>query len=239
MAPMLEAALNGDREGEAVPRTPPELAREGAAAVRAGARALHFHPYDGDGHETLAAEPCGAALRAVREAVGPAIALSLSTSAAIEADPERRAALVAGWTELPDLVSANQGEEGIAALCEALLDRGVGIEAGLLSPEDALRFAHSGLAPRCARALVEPLEPDEADALADAAEIEAVLLADIGLEQVHHGDGIASWAVNHRAIGLGHGIRTGFEDTPLLPDGSAASGNADLVAAAARMLGGR
>jgi uncharacterized protein (DUF849 family) len=239
MGAMLEAALNGDREGDAVPRTPQELAREGAAAVRAGARALHFHPYDEDGHETLEAGPCAAALRAVREAVGPGIALSLSTSAAIEADPARRAALVAGWAELPDLVSANQGEEGIAALCEALLDRGVGIEAGLLSRDDALRFAHSGLVSRCARALVEPLEPDEADALAGAAEIEAVLLAaEIGLEQVHHGDGITSWAVARRAIPLGHGIRTGLEDTPLLPDGSVASGNAELVAAAARMLGG-
>jgi hypothetical protein len=42
--------------------------------------------------------------------------MSLSTSAAIE--PERRTALIAAWTELPDLVTANQGEEGILELCE-------------------------------------------------------------------------------------------------------------------------
>ena len=56
------------------------------------------------------------------------------------------------------------------------------------------------------------------------------------LEQVHHGDGIASWAVNRRAILRRHGIRTALEDTPVLPDGRMADGNGDLVAAAAAML---
>jgi uncharacterized protein (DUF849 family) len=63
-------------------------------------------------------------------------------------------------------------------------------------------------------------------------------LADAGvrLEQVHHGDGIASWAVNRRAATRGHGIRTGLEDTPVLPDGRLAAGNGELVAAAAALL---
>lgn len=80
--------------------------------------------------------------------------------------------------------------------------------------------------------MVEPLDADAADAIAHADAIEA----GITLEQVHHGDGIASWAVNHRAIPRGHGIRTGLEDTPVLPDGRQAHGNGDLVAAAAAML---
>ncbi len=234
--PLLEAALNGDRDHPAAPRTAAAIASEAAAAVAAGAGAVHLHPYDAEGRETLAAEPCAEAVRVVRAAC-PGVPISLSTSAGIEPDPERRAHLLAGWTELPDLVTANQGEEGIFDLCEALLRRGVGIEAGLLTVADALRFAHSGLAPRCVRALVEPLAADPSAALAGAAEIEAVLLADeIGLEQVHHGDGVASWAVNRRAIPLGHGIRTGLEDTAVLPDGRAVDGNADLVRAAAGLL---
>jgi uncharacterized protein (DUF849 family) len=60
--------------------------------------------------------------------------------------------------------------------------------------------------------------------------------ARVRLEQVHHGDGIASWAVNERAVARGHGIRTGLEDTPVLPDGSTASGNGELVAAAAAIV---
>ena len=122
-------------------------------------------------------------------------------------------------------------------LCELLLEREIGIEAGLLSLEDAHAFVASGVAPRCVRAMVEPLDAEPDDAVAQAAAMELVL-ADGGvtLEQVHHGDGIASWAVNRRAAARGHGIRTGLEDTPVLPDGRTASGNGELVTAAAEIL---
>jgi uncharacterized protein (DUF849 family) len=233
---MLQAALNGDRVHPAAPRTPVELASEARAAVAAGAMVLHLHPYDEHGRETLAAEPCAAALRAVRAAC-PGIPISLSTSATIEPDPARRHELVAAWTELPELVTANQGEEGIVELCELLLARGIGIEAGLLSLEDARTFVAAGIWPRCARAMVEPLDADPDDAVAHAEAMEGVLAdAGVRLEQVHHGDGIASWAVNRRAIVRGHGIRTGLEDTPVLPDGRTAAGNGELVAAAAALL---
>lgn len=77
-------------------------------------------------------------------------------------------------------------------------------------------------------------------AVAHAAEMERELAAaGVSLEQVHHGDGIASWAVNRRAVERGHGIRTGLEDTPVLPNGRLASGNGELVAAAAVLLAGR
>jgi len=234
--PLLEVALNGARDHPAVPRTPDELAAEGRAAVHAGARVLHLHPYDGDGRQTLAAEPCAAAIRAVRLAC-PGIPISLSTSAEIEPDPVQRHALVAAWTELPELVTANQGEEGIVDLCALLVERGIGIEAGLLSVGDGHAFAASGIAAQCVRAMVEPLGEDPDAALAEAEAIEEVLAsASIPLEQVHHGDGLASWAVNRRGAARGHGIRTGLEDTSVLPDGSPASGNGELVAAAVQIL---
>jgi uncharacterized protein (DUF849 family) len=234
--PLLQAALNGDRDHPALPRTPEELAREARAAVDAGARVLHLHPYDEDGRETLEAEPCAAAIRAVRAAC-PGIPVSLSTSAGIEPDPERRRALVAGWTELPELVTANQGEEGIVDLCALLGERGIGIEAGLLSLSDTHAFVASAIASGCVRALVEPLDPNPDHAVAHAASMEKVLAeAAVRLEQVHHGDGIASWAVNRRAAERGHGIRTGLEDAPVLPDGRTAAGNGELVAAAATIL---
>ena len=96
-------------------------------------------------------------------------------------------------------------------LCEHLLGRGVGIEAGLLAVADAEAFVASSLPARCRRALAEPLDPDPGDAVATADEIEAVLdAAGISLEQVHHGDGRASRAVNERALARGHGIRPGW-----------------------------
>lgn len=236
---LLEAALNGSRIHPRVPRTPTELAAEARACVDAGVRVLHLHPFDENEHETLAAEPCAAALRAVRAAC-PGIPISLSTSAEIEPDPHRRRELLAAWTLLPELVTANQGEAGIHELCDDLLARGVGIEAGLLSLADAKAFARSGLAPRCVRVLIEPLDADPRDAVAQASAMEDVLAgAGITLPQVHHGDGVASWAVNERALGRGHGIRTGLEDTPVLPDGQAAPDNAALVRAAAAMMAER
>jgi uncharacterized protein (DUF849 family) len=197
---------------------------------------LHLHPYDDRRRETFDAASCSAALRAVR-AVCPRIPISLSTSAAIERDLQRRYTQIAGWTDLPDLVTANQGDSGIVELCALLIGRGVGIEAGLLSLADAETFVASGLAPRCVRVLIEPLDPDPDAAVAHAEAMEQTVTdAGITLEQVHHGDGIASWAVNRRAVERGHGIRTGLEDTPVLPDGRPASGNRELVAAAAALL---
>jgi uncharacterized protein (DUF849 family) len=241
VALLLKACLNGSRTDEehpAIPRTPAQLAAEGVASVDAGARVLHLHPYDGDGHETLEAEPCAAALRAVRAAC-PGIPVSLSTSADIESDPRRRLELVAGWTDLPDLVTANQGEPGIVDLCEHLIGRRVGIEAGLLSLEDARAFVAAGIADRCVRVLVEPLDADPTDAVAHAAAIEQVLDdAGVTLEQVHHGDGVATWHVIERGVSRGHGIRIGLEDTTVLPDGRRPAGNGELVRAAAAMLAG-
>lgn len=241
MPPLIKAALNGSRtddEHPAVPRTPEALATEARAAVRAGAGVVHIHPCDSAGRETLDAPVCAAALRAVR-ATCPGIPVSLSTSATIEPDPVRRLAIIASWTVLPDLVSANQGEEGIVELCEMLLDRGVGIEAGILSAADAETFVGSGLAGRCTRVLLEPSDADPDKAVAHAAAMERILEeAGIGLEQVHHGEQLATWAVCRRAVVRGHGIRTGLEDTTVLPDGRPARDNAELVAAAVRLIAG-
>jgi uncharacterized protein (DUF849 family) len=138
---------------------------------------------------------------------------------------------------MPDLVTANQGERGIIELCELLLSRGVAIEAGLLTTEDARAFVHSGIAGRCRRVLIEPLDLDPETAVRNAARMEAIVAsAGIVLEQVHHGYGIACWAVNRRGLDRGHGIRTGLEDVTLLPDGMPARDNAALVAAAARLI---
>lgn len=163
----LQAALNGDRVHPATPRTPGELAAEARAVVDAGAASVHMHPYDADGGQTLDSRACAEALRAVRGSC-PGVPISLSTSRDIEPDPARRRALVLAWTELPDLVTINQGEAGIRELCELLSSRGIGIEAGLLSLSDARSFVASGIASRCVRVLVEPLDADPDDAVGHA-----------------------------------------------------------------------
>jgi uncharacterized protein (DUF849 family) len=232
----LQAALNGARVHPAAPRAPQAISQAARAAVGAGAHSVHVHAFDEACRETLDGAACARVLRAVR-AVCPGVPISMTTSATIVADPAARFRLVEAWEELPDLVSANQGEPGIVELCELLLSRGVGIEAGLLSSGDARAFVRSGLAPRCRRVLIEPLDADPDIALKHAAAMEDILhSAGITLEQVHHGFDIACWAVNRRALERGHGIRTGFEDVTVLPDGAPARDNADLVAAAAQFI---
>jgi len=233
---VLQAALNGDRIHPVAPRHPTAIAEAARAAVKAGAHSVHVHAFDDTGRETLEWAACAKVLRAIRS-LCPGTPISLTTSAAIVEDPGERFRIVETWKEMPDLVTANQGEPGIVELCELLLSRGVGIEAGLLSIEDARAFVRSGLADRCRRVLIEPLDADPDAAVEHAAKIEDIVLsAGIGLEQIHHGYGIACWAVNRRGLERGHGIRTGFEDVTLLPDGKQARDNADLVAAAARLI---
>lgn len=232
----LQVALNGDRVHPAAPRTPAAIADAAYASMRAGAHSVHVHAFTPDGHETLEAAACGDVLRAIR-ARCPGLPISLTTAATIVPDPAERLRVVAGWHELPDLVTANLGEPGIIELCHHLLARGVGIEAGLLTLDAARAFVESGLAPRCRRVLLEPLDEDPAVAVAHVAAMEEVLVAaGLALDQVHHGYGVACWAVNRRALARGHGIRTGFEDVTVLPDGSPAQDNAALVAAAAAFM---
>lgn len=236
MPAFLQAALNGDRVHPAAPRTPAAIAEAARAAVAAGAHSVHVHVFDDRGRATFDGAACARVLGAIR-CQCPQTPISLTTSATVVEDPDERLRVIEGWTELPDLVSANQGEAGIVELCEKLLARGVGIEAGLLTIDDAYSFVRSGLAARCHRVLIEPLEEDTALALGNAARMEEIVAAaGIAVPQVHHGYGMACWAVNERALRSGHGIRTGMEDVTLLPDGTPARDNAALVAAAVRLI---
>ncbi|ELY21846.1 3-keto-5-aminohexanoate cleavage protein [Vreelandella titanicae] len=232
----LQVSLNGDRRHPAAPRTPEEIGNDAAATINAGAHSVHVHAYNSAGKETLNSFECGAVIRAIR-ARCPGVPISLTTSETIISDPLRRLQTVQSWTEFPDLVTANQGEKGIIALCEWLMSRGVGIEAGLLSPADARTFIDSPIRDRCHRILIEPCNPDPVAALRDAEEMgEIVSSAGLTLPQVHHGYDGSCWAVNQRALSLGHGIRTGIEDVTVLPDGRAAKSNAELVEAARSLI---
>lgn len=232
----LQVALNGSRRHNAAPQNPEAIARDTAEVVTAGAHSVHVHAYDAAGRETLGAAECGAIVRAIR-AQSPGTPISLTTSAEIVGNPGERMKAVQGWSELPDFVTANQGEDGIDELCWHLLSRGVGIEAGLLSPDDARRFVVSPLREHVHRIMIEPLSSDPEIALREAAAMEAILGdAGIALPQVHHGCDGSCWAVNERALSRGHGIRTGLEDVAQLPDRNPAKDNKQLVEAAKTLI---
>src|SRR6185295_9199660 len=135
---LIKACLNGSRapgEHPLLPRTPQELALAARGAVDAGAGALHIHPYRADGAQSIDPADVAAAVAAVR-ATCPATPLGITTIDLAEPDPARRPALVRAWTLLPDFASVNFSEMGASALCTALLNRGVGVEAGLSTPAD-------------------------------------------------------------------------------------------------------
>src|SRR5579859_5132040 len=69
---MLQACLNGNRDKAfhpALPCTADELARDAKEAVAEGAEALHVHPRDGAGRESVHPDDIAAALRAIRASV--------------------------------------------------------------------------------------------------------------------------------------------------------------------------
>jgi len=236
-AVLLKACLNGSRDqGEhpLLPVRPEQLAESAREAVAAGAGAVHVHPRDGDGRQTLDPEACARALRAIRGAC-PGVPVGLTTGAWIEPDPERRLDLVSRWEVAPDFASVNLSEAGAVELAQRLLERGIGVEPGLWSVADARTLVASGLAARSLRLLVEAMEEDTAAALATVAAIERLLTeAGVDTPQLQHGQDRTAWPVLRRALDAGHDVRIGLEDVLELPDGNPASGNAELVAAAAR-----
>jgi uncharacterized protein (DUF849 family) len=228
----VKACLNGGRtreEHEAVPLTPAELALDAVAARRAGAFAVHLHPRDVTGAQTLRAGSCDATVAAVR-AAAPGLPVGLSTSAAIERDPFARAAAVASWRTPPDFVSVNLSEVGWAGIVRAALHAGIGVEAGLSTVADARELAGSPFAHRVLRALVE------VDGGAEEARAVAELIPD-GVAQLWHGFGMRTWEVIAAGAAAGHDVRIGLEDVLSGPDGRPAAGNAELVASAVALLG--
>ena len=240
----LQAALNGDRTKVAHAATPisaEELARDAAACVAAGARAIHLHPRDPEGRQTLGAGFVDGVVTKVRDACG--VPVGVTTSAEIEPDPGRRLELVRAW-RAPDYASVNLSETGATEVMEALIQAGVGIEAGVWTVEDTERLGASGLCGRVTRILVEPGELqllDSRDKTADALGLVEDIhraLDSFGLTspRLQHGDGEVTWVLLMDAVRRGLDTRIGLEDTLWGPNGERTTGNEALVSAA-RELG--
>jgi uncharacterized protein (DUF849 family) len=234
---LLQAALNGDLTKDthpAVPLSVEELVRDAAACVRVGARSFHIHPRDSEGRERLDAEVVDRVVEKVRDACG--VPVGVTTGAWIEPDIERRVALVRAWSA-PDYTTVNLSEPGAAEVMDALIQAGVGIEAGVWTVEDAERLAASGFGGHVVRICVEPVEVPAADAVALVDEIHMALdRLGLAAPRLQHGDGEATWVLLTDAIRRGIATRIGLEDTLFEPSGERTRGNEALVRAA-RELG--
>jgi uncharacterized protein (DUF849 family) len=238
---LLKACLNGARlpaEHPALPAAPEALARDVALVAAAGVGAVHFHPKNVAGVDTLEADDLAAALVAARS-VRPAVPLGVTTGAWAVADPEDRAALVRSWVVLPDFASVNWHEPGAEALTAALLERGVGVEAGLWHEQAVAAWLASPHRADCFRVLLEL--PDGLDATKTRRNADTLLGAvgdKVGdrTQVLLHGEGSSCWPALHYAAERGLATRIGLEDTLNLPDGSLAPGNLALVRAALTII---
>ncbi|MGW3325484.1 3-keto-5-aminohexanoate cleavage protein [Streptomyces virginiae] len=232
----LNVSLNGSRsaaDGPAVPLSPEALAESALAAVAAGAGEVLVHPRTPCGRESLSPRVVGPVLEVLRRA-GVGAALSVPVSITAEPDPAGRRARVASWKVLPDRAVVHFGRPGAAELAQALLARGVAVDAvvplgGAAGPEPLARF------------LAWPVrEPGRVRLSAELAAADPALVAGLRalppVPVLLYGRDAAAWPVLRLAARCGTGVRTGVGDVTHLPDGRPARSNAELVAAARDMV---
>ncbi|MFD9476429.1 3-keto-5-aminohexanoate cleavage protein [Streptomyces nojiriensis] len=229
-------SLNGSRsaaDGPAVPMSPQALAESALAAVGAGAGEVLVHPRTPCGRESLSPRVIGPVLEVLRR-TGVGVALSVPVSITAEPDPVGRLERVASWTVLPDRAVVHFGQPGAAELAQALLARGVAVDAvvplgGAAGPEPLARF------------LAWPVrEPGRVRLSAELAAADPALVAGLRalppVPVLLYGRDAAAWPVLRLAARCGTGVRTGAGDVTHLPDGRPARSNAELVTAAREVV---
>uniref|UniRef100_A0AAU2JKY9 3-keto-5-aminohexanoate cleavage protein n=1 Tax=Streptomyces sp. NBC_00049 TaxID=2903617 RepID=A0AAU2JKY9_9ACTN len=232
----VSVSVNGARsgaDGPAVPMSPAALAESALAAVAAGADEVLVHPRTPCGRESLSPRVVGPVLEALR-GTGVHVPLSVPAGIGAEPDPAGRLERVRSWTVLPDRAEVHFAEPGAEELAEALLARGVAVDAvvpldGPAGPEPMARF------------LAWPVrEPARVRLAAELATADPALVAGLrGLPPVAvllFGREGAAWPVLRLAARCGTGARTGVGDVLRLPDGRPARSNAQLVAAARKLM---
>ena len=216
-----------------MPVDPVAIAEAARQAIGAGAALVHVHPRDRDRQESLAAADVSATIQAIRQVAPDAAGIGVTTGLWVTGDAETQIAAVGRWERrwLPDLASVNFDEPAPEAVCAAVTELGIGVEAGLSSIEAAERFMRWRGRAGVARILVEPMEQEPETAIATAQEILKLVSGEMRPTQVHGYDN-GAWPVLRWAAGRSYEIRAGFEDMLHLPSGDPAPDNASLVTAA-------
>ncbi|WGW13601.1 3-keto-5-aminohexanoate cleavage protein [Saxibacter everestensis] len=228
---MIQCCVNGRRtvsEFADLPIRPAEIAAAAALAVEAGCVDLHVHPRGADGNDSLRPDDVASTVAAIRNAV-PGVPVGVTTGAWISADVEQRVGWINSWTVLPDHASVNWHEPGAERVARALLDKGVGVEAGLFSGTGgAAVLRASGLMGEMLRLLAEVTETDPGSAVATAKNL-LDQIGDVERPILLHGEDGGAWPVLSLALAAGLDTRVGLEDTLFDIDGEPARDNATLV----------
>lgn len=176
------------------------------------------------------------AVRGLADQCGMEVEIGLTTGAWIVPDVQSRIDMVSAWEDV-DCATVNLSEGGFDLVMEAMRSSGIGIDVGLWDLSEIERFVGSGFVHHVQRVSIEldPGEPyfPQGDPVILSGQLN-VALDSIGCvaPRLTHGAGAWTWPLVKDALRRGHDTRVGFEDSLVLPDGSAASSNADLVRAA-------
>jgi 3-keto-5-aminohexanoate cleavage enzyme len=245
---LIVAALNGSRDrkvAKKLPYTSAEIAKEAKRAVDAGAGVVHVHARRDDGGLAfdLTFDAIVSAIRALVD-----VPISITTQRTRQTSLGTVTALFDVLRELPELATVNvqppapdlpahreearqileaceragvAPEPGINAL-EAIADVEALYEDGLLAQAPWLNLELGAAAGTSDQGLAGT--PRNLLRLVDA------LDGTLGqLRWIAHGEGSATAAVCATAAALGGHVRVGLEDSALLPDGTPATSNAELV----------
>jgi hypothetical protein len=139
-----------------------------------------------------------------------------------------------------DCATVNLSEPRFEAAMSSMIDEDIGIDVGMWAPVEMDRLLNSGHMPHVQRVSIE-LEPGEpyflkGEPAAVAREVNDLLdEAGSTCARLTHGMNDWTWPPVEDAFRRGHDIRVGFEDSLLLPDGTRAENNAQLVEAAIKL----
>jgi uncharacterized protein (DUF849 family) len=248
----IAVAPNGGRKTKAdhpaLPLTPTELAATAAECLEAGAAMIHVHVRDADGRHLLDADAYHAATAAIREAVGDRLVIQITSEALGIYRPEEQMRVVrqtrpeAVSLALREYLGDGGDEKAFADFLAWLAREKVMPQIILYNAEDARRLDalhRNGALPwenvpvlYVLGRYTKTQQSEPADLLPflspDAPRFGQWAVCAFGRDEA---------ACTATAALLGGHVRVGFENNLLLPDGSMAASNAELVKAVTKIIG--
>ncbi|NTH49159.1 3-keto-5-aminohexanoate cleavage protein [Agrobacterium rhizogenes] len=247
----IAVAPNGGRRTKAdhpnIPLMPAELARTAAECLEAGAAMIHVHVRKHDGTHLLDADAYHAVIAAIEAEVGDRIIVQITSEALGIYQPHEQIEVVkavrpeAVSLALRELVPDETYESEFADLLFWMKKERIVPQIILYDPAEALRLVNMmrrGLVPWNDMPTLFVLGRYTVNQLSQSKDLLPFLAAEMPR--------FAHWSVcafgRHEAACvstgalLGGHVRVGFENNILLPDGTLAQANADLVSVVGKSL---
>ncbi|MEO5763835.1 MAG: 3-keto-5-aminohexanoate cleavage protein [Casimicrobiaceae bacterium] len=246
----IAVAPNGARKRRAdhprLPLTPGELAQCAADCLAAGASMLHLHVRDSEGRHSLDPADYRAALDAIRERVGDALLLQVTTEAGGRYAPTEQIARMrelapqALSISVRELWSDPRAEDAAAAFIAELADRAALVQYIVYDAGDLARMARlheQGTIRQTTPHVLFVLGSYAARRAGHPSELPPLVGAlPAGWPWSACAFGAAELRCVTAAALLGGHVRVGFETNLLLPSGVTATDNGELVRASRDVL---